>query len=158
MSRKNIYLSFFLLTILLLIYWIISYSLKPKIVFVNRNIVYKDFALTKEILKENQILKKELISKRDYLFLNKNKISNVYESINSLNLEINQLNAGLTPSNYTTIAKRLNVILKEYAVKNNFQAVLFFDDFEDVNYVSGDYDVTKKFLVYANNRFEGFKE
>lgn len=141
----------------------LSFLLKPDLVYVNRNLAFKKFKLTHVLLQENNSLKKKLVVERNILYtvLNNQNGKNVnpqnFNKLNEINRELEVLNSGLSPQNYESITKRFNVYIKEFAEKNGYDAILFYDDFEDVNYVSKKYDITDKFVVYANKRYEGYK-
>jgi hypothetical protein len=163
MSRKKIVLTIISTIFIVLTFLSLKFFLKPDMVYVNRNLAFKKFKLTTVLLQENNILKKNLVRERNHIYavLNKQNGNNVnpqnFNKLNEINKELEVLNSGLSPQNYEAIIKRFNVYVKEFAEKNGYDAILFYDDFEDVNYVSKKYDITDKFLVYANKRYEGYK-
>lgn len=165
MIKKNQPLYTYIFSIIFLLIFVILlflYLNQKKIVLVHSAIVFNEFAMTKEMKQDGENEIKNRKSQIDSLYkllqskeirIDKNLILNqIIEQKNDLD----NFKNNYPKLNSEKIWNRISIYAKEFSKENGYDVLLGSETNSDVIYSDEEMNVTNDFIIYLNNKYEGF--
>ncbi len=130
---------------------------------IDKERIFNEFKMTKEIKNQINILNNELKIKYDSLSYVYSTVQNIHIKIDAeqklklLSDEIERINGTYREQEVLKIWKRIRSYSKDYSKNNKYKLILGFENNGDVVYHEETKDITNELLHYINKRYEGIQ-
>lgn len=150
-----------LLMVNLFLFFLLSDKNDAKLVYVDNAIVFSEFNLSKDLSKSRNT---QLEHQKKYVdslasLLNKKTSTTSRDDLKKQfikeNQQLNEMNRHYTKEVNTQVWDRLNTYIREFGEQNGYQLILGTRGDGNIMHAAEKLDVTKAFLKFANDRYEG---
>lgn len=153
----------FLLTIFLVFLFLKKEKQSENYAVIDKERVFNEFKMTKEIKNQINILNNKLKIKYDSLSYIYSTVQNVHIKIDAeqklklLSDEIERVNGAYREQEVLKIWKRIRSYSKDYSNSSKYKLILGFENNGDIVYYEETKDITNELLHYINKRYEGIQ-
>ncbi len=157
----------FVVNFLLILFLIFLFFKKEKqsenYAVIDKEKVFNEFKMTKEIKNQINILNNKLKIKYDSLSYIYSTVQNVHikidveQKLKLLSDEIEQVNGVYREQEVLKIWKRIRSYSKDYSNISKYKLILGFENNGDIVYYEEAKDITNELLQYINKRYEGIQ-
>ncbi|MDR6299394.1 OmpH family outer membrane protein [Mesonia maritima] len=151
-----------LLIVTVFLFFLLSDKNNAKLVYVDNAIVFSEFNLFKDLSKSRNTQLKHQKKYVDSLASLLNKKASTATSGDDLkkqfikeNNRLNEMNRRYTKEVNAQVWNRLNAYMREFGEQNDYQLILGTRGDGNIMHAAKKLDVTKAFIKFANDRYEG---